>query len=146
MNYRLFLVAACLFPIFIGTGSAGASTPAPVGGNSVEWQLEKSWITPAKPLDLVYSLDNKKIFILGADHQVRVYEAGGRLLGSIPVDSGVSAIDIEPRGTKLYLISEKDNSFSSLALDFVSTINIQGSPFMGRVDAPVVIAVFTDFE
>ncbi|MBC8207884.1 MAG: hypothetical protein H8E79_01790 [Desulfobulbaceae bacterium] len=146
MDYKPFLAAACLLPILFGYGTSDASAPVPATSNTIQWQAERHWTTPAPPLDIVHSLDNKKVFILAADNQVHIYEGNGRLLGSIPVDKGVVAIDIEPRGNKLYLINEKDNSFTSLNVDYVSAINTTGSPFMGPADAPVTIAVFTDFE
>jgi len=112
----------------------------------VDWNKITSWKLDAKPLDLVHSLDNQKVYILGDDSKVHIFSAKGAKLGAIPVAEGVTAIDIEPRGTRLYLINEKDNTFTSLAISFVTPIDITGSPFLGNENAPVVLVVFSDFQ
>lgn len=114
--------------------------------SGVDSKTVTTWKLDAKPLGMVHTLDNQKVYILGGDSKVHVFSANGEKLGSIPVDQGVSAIDIEPRGARLYLINEKDNTFTSLAISFVTPIDITGSPFMGNADAPVVLAVFSDFQ
>jgi len=68
------------------------------------------------------------------------------LQGSIPVDDGVSAIDISPQGELLYLINNTKQSFSSVAISFVVDIDTTGAPFKGPADAPVTMTLFTDFE
>jgi hypothetical protein len=114
--------------------------------SGVQWQVANSWKLPGKPIDLVYSLDGQRVFILTDQQQVLVYAADGNLLGKISVKKGVSSIDIAPRGERLYLLNDKDNSFTDLSVDFVVDIDITGSPFLGKVDAPVTITVFTDFQ
>ena len=116
------------------------------GATGVQWQVENSWQLPDKPIDLVYSLDGQRVFILTDQQQVLVYDAEGNLLGKIAVKKGVSTIDIAPRGERLYLLNDKDNSFTDLSVDFVANIDVTGSPFLGKADAPVTIAVFTDFQ
>jgi DNA-binding beta-propeller fold protein YncE len=128
------------------TSSALAAANETNEPNKVQMLVEKTWKLPDKPLDIVYSLDGKKVFILTSQHQVLVYKANGTLLGKIAVKEGVTAIDIAPRGEKLFLINQKDNSFTDISVDFVVSINTKGSPYLGKADAPVTVAVFTDFE
>jgi len=135
---------ALLLASFVsGQAFAAANTTAP---SKIDWNVEKSWDLPAKPLDIVYSLDGKQVFILTDQQTVLVYDNMGELTGSIPVDKGVSAIDIAPRGDRLFLINQKTMVFSDLTIDFIADINTAGSPFLGLATAPVTIAVFTDFE
>ena len=129
----------------LSTTTALAAANA-TGLGKVQLQVEKTWTLPDKPLDIVYSLDGKKVFILTTQNQVLVYNANGEPLGKIDVEKGVSAIDIAPRGEKLYLINQKDNSFTDLSVDFVVKVNTAGSPYLGQENALVTIAVFTDFE
>jgi len=124
--------------IFAATDTQGAS--------KIQWQVEKSWKLPSTPLDIVYSLDGKRVFILTDQEKVLAYTADGELLGAIPVAKGVSAIDIAPRGEKLFLINQTEKSFSDLSVSFIVNIDTTGSPFLGNENAPVTIAVFTDFE
>jgi hypothetical protein len=114
--------------------------------SKVQLQVEKTWKLPSKPLDIVYSLDGKKVFILTDQEQILVYKAAGELLGKINVAKGVSAIDIAPRGEKLFLINQKNNSFTDISVDFVVSVATAGSPYLGNANAPVTVAVFTDFE
>ncbi len=139
------LTACAILMLSFSTTPAFAVADAS-GASGVQWQVENSWKLPEKPIDLVYSLDGQRVFILTDQQQVLVYAADGNLLGKIAVKKGVSSIDIAPRGERLYLLNDKDNSFTDLSVDFVVDININGSPFLGKIDAPVTIAVFTDFQ
>ncbi len=145
MTYKQCIAACAILMLSFSASSAIAAADAK-SPSRVQWQVEKSWKLPSKPLDIVYSLDGKKVFVLTNQEQVLVYSATGDLFGKIKVDSGVTAIDIAPRGEKLFLINQADNSFTDLSVDFVVDVNVTGSPFLGMENAPVTIAVFTDFE
>ena len=145
MKYKQCIAACAILMLSFSASSALAAADAK-SASKVQWQVEKSWKLPSKPLDIVYSLDGKRVFVLTNQEQVLVYSNGGDLLGKITVDKGVSAIDIAPRGEKLFLINQADNSFTDLSIDYVVSVNIAGSPFLGREDAPVTLVVFTDFE
>ena len=112
----------------------------------LNWSVQATWTLTAQPLDLAHSLDNKKVFILGDDAKVHIFSAEGKKLGELPVDAGISAIDIAPRGEMLYLINGKTKEFSALNIGFTQRIDITGSPVLGRADAPVTLIVFSDFE
>jgi hypothetical protein len=51
-----------------------------------------------------------------------------------------------PKEDLLLLKSRKNRTVEILVLDFIQKINTSGSPFKGPKDAPVEIAVFSDFE
>lgn len=139
------LTACAILMLSFSTTSALAVADAS-GASGVQWQVENSWQLPEKPLDLVYSLDGQRVFVLTNQQQVLVYDAEGNLLGKITVKKGVSSIDIAPRGDRLYLLNDKDNSFTDLSVDFIVDIDVIGSPFLGKADAAITIAVFTDFQ
>lgn len=133
--------------LLLGTSALHAETVSPAGqDNKLEWQVRSNWQVEGKPADIVHSLDGKMVFILDAEHRVLVYDNKGQLQGRIPVGEGVTAIDIAPKGEALYLIDDKENSFTSLSLSYVYDIDITGSPFKGNANAPVTMAIFTDFE
>ena len=134
-----------LFTIILCTTASAASSDTN-NQTSLEWQVQKQWQLLESPVDVVHSLDGKYVFILTRKHLVYIYTSDGKLEGSIPVDKGVTAIDIAPRAEALYLIDQEKNSFSSLSIDFIRDINTAGSPFLGPENAPVTIALFTDFE
>jgi protein-disulfide isomerase len=114
--------------------------------NRVEWKVQQNWPTPGKSLAMVNSLDGKYVFILNDKQQVQIYNSQGQLQGSIPMEEGVSAIDIAPQGETLYLINNATQTYTAVAISFVIDVDTAGSPFKGPADAPVTIALFTDFE
>ncbi|MDK9708351.1 MAG: hypothetical protein OEL83_15010 [Desulforhopalus sp.] len=114
--------------------------------NRVEWKPAMELKLPEKAKDFAYSLDGKYAFVLAESNKVLVYDQKGELQGRIPVDAGVSDIAIAPLGRLLYLLDSEKNILSALAVDFILDINTAGSPFKGAADAPVAIAVFSDFE
>jgi thiol-disulfide isomerase/thioredoxin len=134
----LFFISLCL--------SVSTASSATENKTRLEWQTEKQWQLPESPVDFVHSLDGKYVFILTQNQHVQIYTAEGKFEGSIPVEKGVTAIDIAPRAETLYLIDKDKNSFSALSIDFIQDINTAGSPFLGPENAPVTIALFTDFE
>jgi hypothetical protein len=46
----------------------------------------------------------------------------------------------------LFLSSRKDKIIQIIQLDFVQNIDTLGSPFKGSENAPVIIAVFSEFQ
>lgn len=145
MKYTQTILGGALILASLVSGQAQAANQA-TAPSKIDWSVEKSWDLPAKPVDIVYSLDGKRVFILTDQQSVLVYDNQGNLAGSIPVDKGVSAIDIAPRGEKLFLINQEAKSFSDLTIDFIADINTADSPFLGSANAPVTIVLFTDFE
>jgi hypothetical protein len=145
MKHRHIITGCTLLMASCFAGQIQAA-PSPAPTSKIDWSIDKTWELPAKPLDIVYALDGKRVFILTDQQTVLVYDNMGELSGSIPVDKGVSAIDIAPRGEKLFLINQETKAFSDLSIDFIADINTAGSPFKGLAKAPVTIAVFTDFE
>jgi Protein-disulfide isomerase len=105
-----------------------------------------SWSVPAKPVDIAQSLDNKKVFILTADAKVYIFSPDGTQLGVLPVEPNISAIDIAARGETLYLVNGKTNTYTAIDISFNQKIDIVGAPVRGKVDAPVTLVVFSDFE
>jgi predicted DsbA family dithiol-disulfide isomerase len=137
--FSLFFIIFCHTTVSAASGDISPST-------GLEWKPQVQWQLPSPPVDIVHSLDGKYVFILAQDHKVYIYTSAGKLEGSIPVEKGVTAIDIAPRAESLYLIDKEKNSFTSISIDFIRDINTAGSPFLGPENAPVTIALFTDFE
>ena len=142
MLKKTILAVALLLPL---SAQAQEVKKTNVSG-ALNWTVQANWSLPAKPLDLVHSLDNKKVFILTADSKVLIFAADGRKLGEMPVEADTVAIDIAPRGEMLYLINGRTNSFTAMDIGFSQQIDITGAPVRGKADAPVTLVVFSDFE
>ena len=82
MLKKTILAVALLLPL---AAQAQEIKKTNVAGD-LNWTVQASWPLPAKPLDLVHSLDNKKVFILTADNKVHIFAADGRKLGEMEVE------------------------------------------------------------
>jgi hypothetical protein len=145
MSNKLILAVFAVL-IFCSSAEPACADPGDNPPAKVDWQVQGEWKLPSTPLAVIYSLDQKHVFVLTDKHQVLVYDATGKIEGTIPVSKGVKAIDIAPRGESLYLIDSEKNTFTTVAVDFILPINIAGSPFEGKENAPVTIVEFSDFE
>lgn len=132
--------------VVVGLGNAWAMDTTSGNDGRIEWQLTMDLKLADPARDFAYSLDGKYAFVLTEKHQVLIYNQGGELLGRVPVEEGVSAIDIAPLGQMLFLLDSKKNYLSALAMDFVVDIDTTGAPIKGDIKAPLTIAVFSDFQ
>ncbi len=128
-----------LFALLILMGAAAGSFA------SVEWDLEHTLQMDQSPLDVAVSPDGKHIFVLTSSG-IFVYSQDGKLEDKIDVGYPVDQMKIGPGGKRLFLTSTKDRTVQVLTIDFIVDINVSGSPYKGRQDAPVVIAVFSDYQ
>ena len=145
MKYLKYIIPG--ISLMVAVASPAFAAPITNGQDGrVQWNKLGDLELQGKPVDFAYSLDGNYAFILTNGKQILVYNQQGKLQGQIPVDAGVSAIDISPRGDFLYLIDSTDNRLSMLSVDFVVDIDTADSPIKGKVDAPVTVAVFSDFE
>lgn len=142
MLKKTLLCAALLLPLTLQAQELKKNNTA----GDLNWSVQASWPIPAKPLDIAQSLDNKKVFILTSDAKVYIFTPDGKQLGVLPVDPNVTAIDIAARGEMLYLVNGKTNTYSALDISFNQKIDITGAPVRGKIDAPVTLVVFSDFE
>ena len=109
----------------------------------LEWDVWKTFETEGTPLDVAAT--PRLLFVLTDRGQVLVYLPNGKLIAKIPVEKSIDKIDTIPGGSALFLSSRVDKKIKILRLDFIQQINTLG-PFKGAVEAPVVIAVFSDFQ
>lgn len=113
---------------------------------SVEWRSLGNLSLQGIPVDMVPSRDGRHFYILTKDRSIAVYSSRGTLRGQIPVNKGVASIELSPNGQYLFLMDAERSFISILAVSFIVDIDTAGSPFKGKADAPVTIAVYADFE
>ena len=134
------LALCCL--LFLPSQLMAAEAPAT---GTLAWSVVESWKIDTKPIDFAQSLDGRTVFVLGDDSKVHLYSYSGEKLGAIPVDKTTVALDIAPRGEMLYLV-DGNSTYKAVDISFIQDIDVAGSPFLGKAEAPVAIVVFSDFQ
>jgi len=112
----------------------------------MEIEAKKRFNLDAAPLDIASSLDGAKIFVL-VEGKVLVYSvAENRMTDSIPVDKDLNKLTLTARGNLLILGSSSGKRVEIVSLRTVEKIDVSGLPFKGPANAPVTIAVFSDYQ
>jgi DNA-binding beta-propeller fold protein YncE len=139
-NYRI--IASVIAATVMLTVLTPAVRPA-----TVEWEIIKSLDTGDRPpLDVAVSPDGKSIFVLTEKGQIWIYTNAGDLAGKITVGSQAERIAVDPDGERLYVTNRPNKRVDVILVDMIRDISLSGAPFKGNAKAPVVIAVFSDFQ
>ena len=117
-----------------------------LAADNVEWNVYQTLQLDATPLDVAITPDGRRIFVLTEQGEILVYSPNKKLEAKIDVGQQVDQIKLGPRGDTLILKSGENKTVQIVTLDFIQKINVSGAPFKGAEDAPVVIAVFDDFQ
>ena len=135
------LAKSCLVLIVVGLLAAASPVHA-----AVETSLVNTLQTEAVPIDVAVSPDGRSTFVLTDNGNVLVYDNLGKLNETIKVGPHIDQIEIGPGGERLFATSRQNKTVEIFLLDFISRIETQGSVFKGPEDAPVTIAVFSEFQ
>ena len=112
----------------------------------VEWNVVQSLSLDSAPRDVTVTLDGRTLYVLTEKGDILVYDNQGNLKETIAIGPDADSLKIGQNEDVLYVISRKKKTIETIQLDFIKQINIEGAPFQGPADAPVVIAVFSDFQ
>ena len=112
----------------------------------VNMDLENKLILENPPLDVVTTPDGKYIFVLTDKGGISVFDQKGVLQNKIHVGGAVDQIRMDPQGNRLFVTSRQEKTVKVISLDFFVEINTAGAPYKGPENAPVVLAVFSDFQ
>ena len=115
-------------------------------GAKVEWSIQNTIKTGEPPVDVAVSPNGSAIFVLTSNGSVLIYDRQGKLDGTIKIGVHVDQIRVGPSGEQLFATSRQNQTVEVIALNFIRKINVMGSPSKGRTDAPVIVAVFSDFQ
>jgi len=135
---HLKLLFLCITIMFFATVST------PFAGVNMDLQHKLTMDNP--PLDVVATPDGKYIFVLTNKGNISVFDQNGVLQNKIHVGDQVDQIKMDPLGLRLFITSRSEKTIQILALDFFVEINTAEAPFKGPRNAPVVLAVFSDFQ
>ena len=137
MLKQLLRLLLPLMLVLCGAGMAAAD---------VDWEESKSFKTDSTPLDLTTTAKGDWTFVLTKGGKVLVYDQKGELNDTIKVDKDVDSITSDGNGNILYLSSSKNKTVTEILVDYRFNISYDNSPFLGKADAPVVLAAFSDFQ
>ena len=113
---------------------------------SVEWDTYKTLELAVQPVDIAVSKNGDTIFVLAKSGKILIYSSDGKLQDEVDVGNHFDQIEAGPSEEWLFLSSRKNKTVEILHIDFIQTIDTSGAPFKGPANAPVVIAVFSDFQ
>jgi len=112
----------------------------------LEWTFRKPVPLTSAPLDNAVSADGQSLYILSAG-EILVYSlTQNKAINTIPIDRDYDSIAVSPRGNSLIITSSTGKSFKIIDLEFIYNIDVSGLPLKGPADAPVTIAVFSDYQ
>ena len=131
----------CLFSIFLLL----TSLPG-LAGAGVDWQTKTTIKPVTAPIDVAISADGKQTFVLSEGGKLQIYDPKGKLIDTIEVDPTMNNIASDGSGNRLLLSSTKNGTVNEIQIEYVVDLSYEGSPFIGSSDAPVVLAVFSDFQ
>lgn len=123
-----------------------ASTVALYGQTEVEWQVQQQIELPDKPLDVVLSVDGEWLFVL-LPGQILIHSIPyGKTVKLIPVEAHFDRLTHSPRDDSFILTSSSKKALEIVQYQPVYPIDISGLPFKGPEDAPITLAVFSDYQ
>jgi len=110
------------------------------------WQSVFSIDTGLAPLDAVVSESGDRIYVLTEGGDILIYASSGKLENTIHVGMHIDFIASGPSENLLLAGSAEKKTVQTISLEFIHEIDVSEAPFMGAADAPVVIAVFMDYQ
>lgn len=112
----------------------------------VDWTIVKQIDLDAPPVDVAASDDGKLVFVLTLNKIVVYSSAENTIVNRIPVDREFDRIEYYEKNRLLILTGGSSKSLQIIRVDQVFDIDISGLPYKGPDNAPVVIAVFDDYQ
>jgi len=112
----------------------------------LEWTFRKQVPLTSAPLDNAVSADGQSLYILSAGEIVVYSLTRNKTINTIPIESEYDSIAVSPKGNSLILTSSAGKSLKIIDLEFRFNIDVSDLPIKGPADAPVTIAVFSDYQ
>jgi hypothetical protein len=112
----------------------------------VEATMVKQLTIDKPPLDVETSTDGKLMFVLVPGEVLIYSDLGGQPINRIAVDNSFDSMAFAEKLDLLILSSNSNQKVDMVRIDLISKVITDGSPYRGKADAPVTIAVFDDYQ
>jgi len=112
----------------------------------VEYNVLKTYKLEDQPVDMAFSNQRNEIYVLNPQGELLIYAGNGQLTEKINVGKVFDKLQLIQGSDVLLLSSQKDKTIQIVQLEFIQSIDTTGSPYKGAENAPVVIAVFSEFQ
>jgi hypothetical protein len=112
----------------------------------MEWRVIKELELNDQPLDIVNALDGKTLFILVSGEVLIQDMRSNNISQRIPVGKEFDRLAHSPRNNTLILTSSSTKALKIIQLERIHQFDFSGLPYMGTKNAPVTIAVFSDYQ
>lgn len=112
----------------------------------IEWTTKAQLDLDVAPLDIHVSADGQNIFVL-APGEVLIYSTSrGEVTERLSVDIFFDSLTYSSKDNSLILSSSSEQIVRIIQMDVIHEIFTTGLPFKGPEEAPVIIAVFNDYQ
>ncbi|MEN8245322.1 MAG: hypothetical protein ABFS43_10525 [Thermodesulfobacteriota bacterium] len=135
----LLIIVAVMFSLVISTNGLAATV-------GVEATTLKQLSTGKPPLDVETSTDGKLMFVLVPGEVLIYSNLGDHPINRIPVNPHFNRMTFAEKLDLLILSSNSNKKVDMVRIDLISDISTEGSPYKGKADAAVTIAVFDDYQ
>ncbi|MBN2382770.1 thioredoxin domain-containing protein [bacterium] len=112
----------------------------------LEWTEIGGFDLGAKPLDIVASRDGKVVFILTKGEILQFDPSSKTVTGRIPIGPRFDRVDLADESNTLVLSSTSEKMIKLISYEIVYQLDLSLLPYLGPDNAPVVIAVFSEYK
>jgi hypothetical protein len=112
----------------------------------IEWNVTKQLQLEATPLDAVPSADGRNLFVLTPGEVLVYVQPEYRLVTRIPVEKGMDRMAYSAKDNRLVLTGGAGKSVKIIQLENVHRFSLDGLFVKGPRNAPVTLAVFSDYQ
>ena len=112
----------------------------------LEWKFREQIPLTSVPLDNAVSPDGKFLYILSAGEILVHSFSQNKTIDTIPLEGNYDNITVSPGGSNLIVTSRASKILKIIDLEFIYNIDVSNLPLKGPTDAPVTIAVFSDYQ
>ncbi len=119
---------------------------APPAGAKVSWTFTQEFELDGAPLAMEVSRDGKLFYFL-TPNQLLVYDTvQKKVTDRLPVGAGFDRLAYSAAEDVLILMSSTSPKVQVVKIEPIVEIDVSGLPFKGPENAPVIIAVFDDYQ